>query len=215
MFQTDLTRYELPPEGITLLGYVVRRMHKTDWLLHVPALIDNGSPDEALACVAMYAVLSSTSFGPAYYQPRFNQTGEEVSESDPATGALVRAKLESSSPTYQISYSATLADGTLFSGSEEIQGTTIGLRGLGMPTPSRFHFQSGSYAADLRGILTSELVLSLIGRTRIRAYGFLNFHDSAGNVGRLELDRSSNIELTINEKKWRVRESLFVEKSAA
>ena len=215
MLQTGSTRYELPAEGITLLGYVVRRMHKTEWLLHAPDLIAKGNTDEALACVAMYAVKSSTSFGPAYYQPRFNNTGEEVSEPDPATGALVRAKLESSSPTYKISYSATLNDGSLFSGSEEIQRTNIGLRGLGMPAPSRFHFQSGSYTANLNGTLTSELALSLIGRTRIRAYGFLNFHDSAGNAGRLELDRNSKIELTINEKKWRVRESLFMESSTA
>jgi hypothetical protein len=190
-------------------------MHKTEWLQHVPDLIASGNTDEALACVAMYAVRSSTSFGPAYYQPRFNNTGEEISEPDPATGALVRAKLESSSPTYKISYSATLTDDILFTGSEEIQGTTIGLRGLGMPAPSRFHFQSGSYTAGLSGILTSELALSLLGRTRIRAYGFLNFQDNAGNTGRLELDRGNNIELTINEKKWRVRESLFLEKAPA
>ena len=215
MSQTSLTRYELPPEGITLLGYVVRRMHKTEWLQHVPDLIASGNADEALACVAMYAVRSSTSFGPAYYQPQFNSTGEEVSEPDPVTGALVRAKLESSSPTYRISYSTSLTDDILFTGSEEIQGTTIGLRGLGMPAPSRFHFQSGSYTADLTGIITSELALSLIGRTRIRAYGFLNFHDSAGNTGRLELDRSNNIKLTINEKSWRVRDSFFLEKASA
>jgi hypothetical protein len=215
MSQTGLTRYELPPEGITLLGYVVRRMHKTEWLVHVPDLIAGGNTDEALAYIAMYAVKSSTSFGPAYYQPRFNSTGEEISEPDPATGALVRAKLESSSPTYKISYSASLHDGTIFTGSEEIQGTTIGLRGLGMPAPSRFHFQSGSYAAELTGILTSELALSLVGRTRIRAYGFLNFHDNADTAGRLELDRNNNIELTINDKKWRVRESLLLEKASA
>jgi len=215
MSQTGPTRYELPPEGITLLGYVVRRMHKTEWLQHVPDLIAGGNTEEALACVAMYAVRSSTSFGPAYYQPRFNSTGDEVSEPDPVTGALVRAKLESSSPTYRISYSATLTNDILFTGSEEIQGTTIGLRGLGMPAPSRFHFQSGSYTAGLSGILTSELALSLLGRTRIRAYGFLNFQDSAGNTGRLELDRSNNIKLTINEKSWRVRDSFFLEKASA
>jgi hypothetical protein len=190
-------------------------MHKTEWLQHVPDLIASGNTDEALACVAMYAVRSSTSFGPAYYQPRFNSTGDEVSEPDPATGAQVRAKLESSSPTYKISYSAALNDDILFTGSEEIQGTTIGLRGLGMPAPSRFHFQSGSSTADLTGILTSELALSLIGRTRIRAYGFLNFQDSTGNTGRLELDRENNIKLTINEKRWRVREGLFLEEAPA
>ena len=36
MILQDALRYELPPQGITLLGYVVRRMHKTEWLLPVP-----------------------------------------------------------------------------------------------------------------------------------------------------------------------------------
>jgi hypothetical protein len=204
MVQIDQTRYELPPGGITLLGYVVRRMHKTEWLTHVPTLLMEANTEEALACVAMYAVRSSTSFGPAYYQPRFNSQGEEVSEVDPQTGALVCAKLDSSSPTYRISYSATLPDGGLFTGSEEIKGTTVGLRGLGMPAPSKFQFHSGSYSAELTGVLTSELALSLVGRTRIRAYGFLNFTDNAGNSGTLNIDRENKIRLTINDRPWQV-----------
>jgi len=197
MSDTD-TRYELPTTGITLLGYVVRRMHKTQWLTSVPALIAAGKTDEALAQVAMYAVTSSTSFGRAHYQPQFNSVGAEVSEADPITSAQVWAKLESSSPTYLISYAATMPNGDIFSGREEITGTTVGLRGLGMPAPSKFNFKSGNYSAELTGILTSELALSLIGRTRIRAYGFLNFIDSAGNTGKLTLDRSNNIKLEIN-----------------
>ena len=196
----NITRYELPPAGITLLGYVVRRMHKTQWLTSVPELISAGKADEALAQVAMYAVTSSTSFGRAYYQPQFDSVGAEVSEADPKTGAIVKAKLESSSPTYRISYSATLPNGDIFSGNEEITGTTVGLRGLGMPAPSTFNFKSGNYSADLTGILTSELALSLIGRTRIRAYGFLNFNDNANNTGKLTIDRSNNIKLEINGK---------------
>jgi hypothetical protein len=215
MSLTDHTRYELPPGGITLLGYIVRRMHKTEWLVHVPGLLADGNTDEALACVAMYAAKSSTSFGPAYYQPRFNQPGEEVSEPDPWTGAIVRAKLETSSPTYQISYTASLPDGSIFTGREEIKGTTLGLRGLGMPAPSKFLFQSGDYSAELAGVLTSELALSLISRTKIRAYGFLNFSDSTGNTGRLTLERSSKIQLTINDKDWHVKDSLLSERLAA
>lgn len=196
----EITRYELPPAGITLLGYVVRRMHKTQWLMPVPALIASNKHGEALAKVAMYAVTSSTSFGPAYYQPQFNSVGSEISEADPITGAMVKAKLESSSPTYLISYSALMPNGDIFSGREEITGTTIGLRGLGMPAPSKFNFTSGSYTAELTGILTSELALSLIGRTRIRAYGFLNFNDNAGNSGKLNVDRNNKIKLEINHK---------------
>jgi hypothetical protein len=72
-----------------------------------------------------------------------------------------------------------------------------------MPAPSKFNFKSGNYTAELTGVLTSELALSLIGRTRIRAYGFLNFKDSAGNTGKLTLDRSNNVKLEIN---GRIRE---------
>lgn len=197
---SEVTRYELPPAGITLLGYVVRRMHKTHWLMPIPALIGEDKHGEALAKVAMYAVTSSTSFGPAYYQPQFNSVGAEISEADPTTGALVKAKLEASSPTYLISYSALMPNGDLFSGREEITGTTVGLRGLGMPAPSKFTFTSGSYTADLTGVLTSELALSLIGRTRIRAYGFLNFSDNAENTGKVTVDRNNKIKLEINNK---------------
>jgi hypothetical protein len=196
----NVTRYELPTTGITLLGYVVRRMHKTQWLISVPELISAGKTDEALAQIGMYAVTSSTSFGRAYYQPQFNSVGAEVSEQDPLTGAVVKAKLEASSPTYLISYSATMPNGDIFSGREEITGTTVGLRGLGMPAPSKFNFKSGSYITELSGILTSELALSLIGRTRIRAYGFLNFNDNESNTGKLALDRNNKIILEINGK---------------
>ncbi len=196
----NIMRYELPPAGITLLGYVVRRMHKTQWLMSVPALLAENKSSEALAQVAMYAVTSSTSFGPAYYQPQFNSKGEEVSEADPQTGAMVTAKLISTSPHYLISYAAAMPNGDVFSGSEEITGTTVGLRGLGMPAPSKFNFKSGGYSADLAGILTSELALSLIGRTRIRAYGFLNFNDNANNSGKLSIDRNQKIKLEVNNK---------------
>ena len=159
----------------------------------------------------MYAVTSSTSFGRAYYQPQFNSVGAEVSEADPVTGTIVKAKLEASSPSYLISYSVTMPNGDIFSGREEITGTTVGLRGLGMPAPSKFNFKSGSYIAELSGILTSELALSLIGRTRIRAYGFLNFNDNAGNTGKLTVDRSNKIDLEINGKKLQITRTFSVQ----
>ena len=196
----NITRYELPPAGITLLGYVVRRMHKTRWLMPVPDLLAENKTEEALAHVAMYAVTSSTSFGRAYYQPQFNSTGAEISEPDPLTGAKIAAKLITTSPHYLITYTAVMTNGDTFSGSEEITGTTVGLRGLGMPAPSKFNFTSGGYTAELAGILTSELALSFIGRTRIRAYGSLNFKDSAGNTGKLNIDRNKKVELKVNHK---------------
>lgn len=196
----DITRYELPKNGISLLGYVVRRMHKTSMIIDIQSLLRSGKSDQALAQVAKYAAASSTSYGPAYYQPRFDPEGASVSEADPQTGAMVTAHLEAVSPVYKISYTATMPNGDLFSGSEEIQGTTVSLRGLGMPAPSKFKFNSGQYAAELSGILTSELALSLIGRTRIRAYGFLNFNDNAGNAGKLTLDRNNQMQVVINSQ---------------
>lgn len=153
------TRYELPAGGITLLGYVVRRMHKTHLLASVPSLLAMQKTGEALARVALYSVACATSYGRAYYQPEFNRPGAEVTETDPQTGAIVRAKLEATSPAYHITYYVTLTNGDLFTGSEKITGTTVGLRGLGMPAPTQFHFASGDYQAELTGILVSELAL--------------------------------------------------------
>ena len=89
--------------------------------------------------------------------------------------------------------------GDLFSGDEDITGTTVSLRGLGMPAPSKFQFRSDGYEANLTGILTSELAFSFIRGTRIRAYGFLNFNDNAGNTGNLNLERENRIVLKVND----------------
>jgi hypothetical protein len=195
---TESTRYELPPSGITLLGYIVRRMHKTAWLAPIPQLVSQGQSANALKNVAIYTAASSTSYGRAYYQPNFDATGDFVAEPDPTTGAKITARLDSRSPHYHISYEAIMPNGDVFNGREEITGTIVGLRGLGMPAPSRFTFKSGEYVAELTGVITSELALSLVGRTRIRAYGSLNFKDNLGNVGRLELQRDGNMSITIN-----------------
>jgi hypothetical protein len=196
----DTARYELPPEGITLLGYIVRRMHKTAWLTPVSAFLSQEQSAKALEHVAIYTAVSSTSYGKAYYQPNFDNTGDSITEPDPDTGAKITARLDSRSPHYHISYDVVMPNGDTFQGKEEITGTTVGLRGLGMPAPSHFTFTSGDYKAELIGIITSELALSLIGNTRIRAYGSLNFKDNLDNTGRLELDRSGKLNITINNQ---------------
>ena len=196
----ETTRYELPPEGTSLLGYIVRRMHKTAWLTPISELLFQGQSAKALEHIAIYTAASSTSYGRAHYQPSFNPTGDSVSELDPATGARVTARLDSRSPHYHISYDVIMPNEDTFKGSEEITGTTVGLRGLGMPAPSRFTFTSGDYSANLTGIITSELALSLFGNTRIRAYGSLNFKDSTGNTGRLELKRDGSLTITVNDQ---------------
>ena len=193
------TRYELPPDGVTLVGYVVRRMHKTVLLAPVPALVGSGQTAEALAQVALYAAGASASFGPAFYQPEFNPVGDEIAELDPATGAVVTARLESRSPHYRISYSVEMPDGSQFSGSEEITGTTVSLRGLGMPAPSLFKYNAagGMYAARLTGLITSELIPGFISRSRIRARGALDLQDDTGNTGKLELARNGQARVSV------------------
>lgn len=196
----DTLRYELPPEGITLLGYIVRRMHKTELLDKAAEALQQNNTTAALEAAAIYAVASATSFGRAYYQPNFNRVGDVVREPDPQTCALVAAKLVNSSPAYQITYSAEMNNGDLFQGSETILGTTVGWRGLGMPAPSKFSFKSKTYEADFQGTLTSELALSLFGNTKIRGYGSLDFTDSFGNEGQLDLNRQGIVTLQINDQ---------------
>jgi hypothetical protein len=198
MILKDALRYELPPQGITLLGYVVRRMHKTEWLVPVPKFVSSGDSAKALANVGLYAVAASTSFGRAFYQPRFNTQSEELCEADPATGALVTAKLDAVVPHYLISYSVRMPDGASFEGNEEITGTRVGLRGLGMPAPSVFHFRCEPYFATVTGTITSELALSLVGRTRIRGYGQLTLVDSAGNAGMARVERNGEATIEVN-----------------
>ena len=209
----DVTRYELPPAGTSLLGYLVRRMHKTLWLVPAPLFVATAHTEAALAQIATYTIMASTSYGKAYYQPVFDREGERVTERDPETGIQVSAKLNSCSPTYKISYMVQMHHGSILTGDEEITGTTLGLRGLGMPAPSKFKFQSGNYVAELTGIITSELAISLFGPARIRGYGFLKFHDSAGNSGMLSIDRAQNIELNINQETWKITAPFLLEKS--
>jgi hypothetical protein len=198
----DIARYELPQEGISLLGYIVRRMHKTELLLPVENLLKAGNSEQALARIAHYTAASSTSYGRAYYQPNFNRVGEEIREADPATGWNIWARLEASSPRYVISYRVDAPDGTNFTGSEEINGTTVGLRGLGMPAPSRFEFHSPAfeYQARLSGIITSELALALFSSTKIRAYGSLIAEDNRSNQARIELARNGTVNIAINDQ---------------
>ena len=196
----DTLRYELPPEGTTLLGYIVRRMHKTEWLVKAAEALQQDNSTAALEAIAIYAVASATSFGRAYYQPTFNRVGDTFRECDPQTGANVAAKLVSSSPAYQITYSAEMNNGDFFQGSETILGTTIGWLGLGMPAPSKFIFTSRTYEAKFNGTLTSELALSFFGNTQIRGYGSLDFSDSEGNNGHLDLNRLGDAIIKINDQ---------------
>ena len=210
LYSTQRMEYETPRGGITIGEYIARRLHKTQLLEPVGELIQQ-DPAHALAQIALYAIAGSTSFGNAMYQPDGNARGQMIDTTDPATGARVRVLCQGYT-TFE--YDVVLDGVGMLSGEEQITGTTVGLRGLGMPAPSLFEFESvdGKYTATLQGVITSELAPG-IGRWRIRGYGKLNLRDSAGNQGVLTLDRSGvvEIEITTPEARRVVRRERLVE----
>jgi hypothetical protein len=189
--------YETPREGTTLGSYVARRLHKTKLLASVPDLRASDSA-RALAQIAIYAAAASTSFGTALYQPDGDPIGKVIETVDPETQARVIVTCEGN---LRFSYHVEMDGVGVLSGSEIIQSTTIGLRGLGMPAPTTFTFTSapGDYAAEIVGIITSELAPG-IGRWKIRGFGSLDLSDNQGNRGRLSLDRTGLVFVSITAR---------------
>jgi len=193
----DRMHYETPPGGITITGYIVRRMHKTSLVEGIETQVKNDTR-KALAQFGTYAIASATSWGPALYQPQFDGPGTAITETDPETGAVVTVTQLPRNPHYTFTYRVQLPDGGQITGREEITGTTIGLRGLGMPAPSRFEFTSvdGTYKARATGVIHSELA-PRIGRWNIRGYGELVLEDNQGNHGKLHLNRKGEVSIEI------------------
>lgn len=189
--------YELPEQGTSLTEWVARRLHKTELLADLARFLPQATP-AALAHLGLYAAAASASFGPARYQPRWDAPGRAVSLRDPVTNALTHVVFEGNDPHLRFRYDITLPNGDRLSGHEEITGTTIGLRGLGMPAPSRFQFTSadGAYQAEALGVITSELAPRL-GVWRIRAYGSLKLRDASGNRGEVTLDRQGAVQSSV------------------
>jgi hypothetical protein len=197
LFSKTRMQYETPREGITIGGYVARRLHKTALLKPVPELLKTDSA-RALVQIALYAAAASTSFGPAMYQPDSDPVGAVIETRDPETDARVTVTCEGD---LRFSSHVQMDSVGALSGEETITGTTVGLRGLGMPAPTTFKFMSadGNYSADIIGIITSELSPGF-GNWKIRGFGALDLSDSAGNRGRLSLDRSGLVFISISTR---------------
>lgn len=200
--------YETPRGGITIGGYVARRLHKTVLLKSVADWLDDHSA-RALAQIAIYAAAASTSFGPALYQPAGDSLGQVIETVDAETQARVRVTCEGD---LRFSYRIEMPNIGVLTGAETIQGTTFGLRGLGMPAPTTFKFMSeqGDYHADVVGLMTSELGPGL-GHWMIRGFGKLDLSDSAGNRGWLTLDRSGRLLVSVKSsdgKTFEIKERL-------
>jgi len=188
--------YETPPGGITITGYIARRMHKTVLLNGLEELIISDSA-AALVRFGVYAMAAATSRGPARYQPRFDGPGTTIESFDPETGAKVMVKQLSRSPHIRFSYQVDLQEGGTISGEEEITGTVIGLRGLGMPAPSTFDYVNAdeNYKAHASGTIHSELAFG-IGSRKIRGYGELMLEDNQGNKATVVLNRKGKLVAT-------------------
>lgn len=195
LFKTNRMDYETPRGGITIGGYVARRLHKTILLKQIPELLADDSA-RALAQIGLYAAAASTSFGPARYQPGSDAEGTVIESRDPETNALVMVTVGAN---LRFDYRVEMDGVGTLSGTETITGTTFGLRGLGMPAPTTFAFESatGNYHAKVVGLMTSELAPCL-GAWKIRGYGSFDLSDDSGNRGSLMLERSGQIAVSIS-----------------
>lgn len=193
-------QYETPRGGISITGYIARRLHKTALLDDIETALSR-RPALALMQFAIYAAAAATSWGPALYQPRFDRPGAEVAEADPDTGAQVTVRCLATEPHYTFEFDVLLPGGGRISGQEAITGTTVSLTGLGMPAPSRFRYQSADavYEAEAIGTITSELAPHLFGPWHIRGYGALQLTDTLGQQGVLSLDRQGQASVVVRE----------------
>ena len=193
MIEGHFVQYELPPEGISLLGYVVRRMHKTQLLEDVSTMLAAKQTTQALYSVAHYTAAASVTFGKLYYEPRPDRLGSTHKENDPRTGASVSAMLESIAPNMGLSCAVSLPGGAYFHGREISRDASASLRGWVNPTTCAFHFhhETPAYTAKIKGNITREIVPHVAGPWHMRAHGTLELQDSAGNVGRLILRRDA------------------------
>jgi hypothetical protein len=200
LFKTDRMDYETPRGGTTIGGYVARRLHKTILLKPIPALLADDSA-LALAWLGVYTAAASTSFGPARYQPSSDSIGDVIETRDPATNARVTVTVGAN---LRFGYRIEMDEVGVLTGEETITGTTIGLRGLGMPAPTTFEYLSDreDYVAEAKGLMTSELVPGF-GTWRIRGHGSFNLSDHRGNRGQVSLDRSGHLVAAITARDGR------------
>lgn len=200
------TEYELPPEGISTLGYVVRRMHKTHLLIEVDTLIQRHLYPYALAQVGHYAVASSATFGQMPYEPRPTQIGASITEYDPATNAFVMATKANISTANCYSFIVKLPDGAMLIGHKLEQESHFQPRGISTPTTINLTFTSADeqYQAQLHGILNHERLPRIVGTPLCRAYGELKFQDNQEHHGVLTLKRNAEATVQISNSYGRL-----------
>ena len=198
--ENPATRYELPQEGISNLGYIVRRMHKTSSLNRVSELINVENFAQTLYQIALYVTSASSSFGKLYYQPDENQVGETVTEKDPATGAIISATFTQSEEMRQYQYMVQMPNGDIISGADNESESNISFRGWSFPSTSKYQFTSAdeSYHAEFEGEIMREVVPRVSGPWHGRAHGQMTMTDNHGNSGSVTLNTSAEMVVTIH-----------------
>ncbi len=198
--ESSVTRYELPPEGITNLGYIVRRMHKTSTLGKMSETLQGGEFVHALYTIALYAAAAASSFGKLYYEPGADEEGGTITENDPETGAVVSATLiKREDDLNYYSHMVQMPDGDRFSGNESSRPSKMSMRGWVFPASVSYQFMSAdeAYYAECEGELTREVVPRVIGPWHSRAHGTLTISDNQGNSGHITLNEKAQATVTI------------------
>ena len=198
--ENPVTRYELPPEGISRLGYVVRRMHKTAALANLSQILKLEEFADALYQIAVYTAAATASFGKFYYEPAVDDVGTTITEQDPQTGALVSATLVKNEDLQYYRHMVQLPEGDIFSGCEKSGAAKMSFRGWIHPAKTRFQFTSvdEGYHASFEGDITREIVPRLVGPWLGRAHGSLKMEDNKGNVGEVTLSSQAKAIVTIS-----------------
>ena len=198
--ENPVTRYELPPEGISKLGYMVRRMHKTATLVNLSQILNLEEFASALYQIAVYTAGAAASFGKFYYEPAVDEVGTTITEKDPQTGAIVSATLVKSEEKQYYRHMVQLPEGDLFSGCEQSGNAKMSFRGWVHPAKTRFQFISADedYHAQFEGEITREIVPRVVGPWLGRAHGLLKMEDNKGNVGSVTLNSQAKAIVTIS-----------------
>lgn len=208
LVESSFIRYEFPPEGITSLGHVVRRMHKTVMLAEVEALLACHRYIEAMSKLSTYALAAAVSFGQLFYEPGKDRIGSSISEQDPDTGALVNATLIKQCPHEHYSYVVQMPDGSRFQGSECLKEQNYSMAGCTLPANVRYEFVSAdeSWMAKLSGQVYREIVPRLVGPWQIRATANLTMSDSTDIQGNAELNRDAKVLLNVYNQTENIKE---------
>lgn len=187
-------RYKTPRRGTSIHGHLAQCLRETVLLKPVAELLP-GNSARALSQIALYAASTSIRCGPPFYPPPEDRAGTAFETTDPETRARFTVLCGGG---LRFASTITLPGVGTLAGARTSTGNTLSLNKLDAPALSIFDFTSTdeAYHAKLVGILMSEPA-PCSGRTRTCAFGTLDLSDSAGNRGRLTLDSSGLVFVSV------------------